>query len=100
VGVSGFDFLDELVLQGELLGDAALEIEQLMTKVRPGDPIVINCRNLIRVDFAAAGRLLNWLAQHEAENMLVQFVNVPRLIGVFFQEMGISEFAEVFFSNK
>ena len=43
---------------------------------------------------------LHWLAQHEAENLLVQFVNVPRLVSVFFQEMGISEFAEVSVSHK
>lgn len=98
--VSGFGYVDKLVLQGELLGDAALGIEHVMARVRPGDPIVINCHNLIRVDFAAAGRLLNWLAQHEAENLLVQFVNVPRLVSVFFQEMGISEFAEVSVSHK
>ena len=99
-GLSGFGFFDKLVLQGELLGDAALGIEHVMARVRPGDPIVINCRNLIRVDFPAAGRLLNWLAQHEGENLLVQFVNVPRLVAVFFQDMGISEFAEVSVSHK
>jgi ABC-type tungstate transport system permease subunit len=68
--------------------------------VHPGDLVVINCRNLIRVDFEAAGRLLNWLAKHEAENVLIQFVNVPRLVGAFFQEVGISEFAEVSVSLK
>ncbi|MEY2860667.1 MAG: hypothetical protein RL392_1125 [Pseudomonadota bacterium] len=99
-GASGFGISGELVLQGELLGDAALAIEQVMANVHPGDPIVIDCHNLIRVDFAAAGRLLNWLAQNEGAHLLVEFVNVPRLVNVFFQDMGISEFAEVSVSLK
>jgi ABC-type transporter Mla MlaB component len=99
-GASGFGNSGELVLQGELLGDAALAIEQIMAKVHPGDPIVIDCHNLIRVDFAAAGRLLNWLAQNEGAHLLVEFVNMPRLVNVFFQDMGISEFAEVSVSLK
>jgi ABC-type transporter Mla MlaB component len=94
-GLSSFGYFDELALKGELLGDAAAAIEQVMAKVHPGDPIVINCQNLIRVDFVAAGHLLNWLAVHESANLLVQFVNVPRLVSVLFQDMGISEFAEV-----
>jgi ABC-type transporter Mla MlaB component len=99
-GISDFGLLDNLFLQGELLGDASFGIEHFMAKVHPGDLVVINCRNLIRVDFEAAGRLLNWLAKHEAENVLIQFVNVPRLVGAFFQEVGISEFAEVSVSLK
>ena len=99
-GASGFGISGELVLQGELLGDAALAIEQVMANVHSGDPIVIDCHNLIRVDFAAAGRLLNWLAQNEGAHLLVEFVNVPRLVNVFFQDMGISEFAEVSVSLK
>jgi ABC-type transporter Mla MlaB component len=100
IGISGFGFVEKMVLQGDLLGDAGLGIEHLIVRALPGAPIVIDCRNLVRVDFAAAGRLLNWLAQHEAENVFVQFVNVPRLVLAFFQEMGITEFAEVSASIK
>ncbi len=99
-GASGFGIPNELALEGELLGDSPVAIERVMAKVHPGDPIVIDCHNLIRVDFAAAGCLLNWLAKNEGANLLVQFVNVPRLVNVFFQDMGISEFAEVSVSLK
>ena len=48
-----------------------------------------------RVDFAAAGTLLNWVSSHCAQGRQVQFIDVHRLIGAFFNVIGISELARI-----
>ena len=88
-------------LRGDLLGDAVPVLERLHARSYiVGDPLVIQCQRLLRVDFSAAGSMLNWLAQRRAEGVDVQFVQVPRLIGVFFQVMGITEHASVAITTK
>lgn len=83
-------------LRGDLLGDAQAVLDQLYARSHiPGDVMVIHCRRLLRVDFSAVGSMLNWLAAHRSEGLEVEFVQVPRLVGVFFQVMGITEFAHV-----
>ncbi len=84
-----------LELRGEVLGDAVPMLQSLQVQVRPGEPMVISCAQLIRVDFLAAGSVLNWLTAHQAEIGTVQFVGVPRLVAAFFQVMGITAVADV-----
>jgi hypothetical protein len=55
---------------------------------------------LIRVDFSAAGSILNWAAQRESEGCRLQFVDVPRLVAAFFTVIGISEHAKVVVRTK
>jgi hypothetical protein len=57
--------------------------------------MVIACGDLVRVDFAAAGSILNWVAMRQAEGMLVQFQDVNRLVAAFFNVIGINEHAKV-----
>jgi ABC-type transporter Mla MlaB component len=88
-------------LLGELLGDALPALDRLLAGEHiAGEPLVIHCRRLLRVDFSAAGSMLNWLAQRRAEGVEVQFVQVPRLVGVFVQLMGIAEHASVAINTK
>ena len=83
-------------LRGDLLGDAQAVLERIYTRGHiPGEPLVIHCKRLLRVDFSAVGSMLNWLAVHRSQGLDVQFVQVPRLVGVFFQLMGITEFASI-----
>ncbi len=56
---------------------------------------VIACDRLIRVDFSAAGSILNWVAARETEGCHVQFRDVPRLVASFFNVIGISEHAKI-----
>ena len=70
--------------------------------VRPGESVRdligftgFSCAKLIRVDFSAAGTLLNWVSAREAENRSVQFSEVNRLVASFFNVIGISEHARV-----
>ncbi len=82
-------------LCGEVLGDAAQALNKLQTEFQGATRLVISCDKLIRVDFSAAGSILNWVAAREAEGCHVQFRDVPRLIAAFFNVIGISEHARV-----
>ena len=56
---------------------------------------MISCAKLIRVDFSAAGTLLNWVSARQAEGRSVQFTDVNRLVAAFFNVIGITEHAKV-----
>lgn len=53
------------------------------------------CSRLIRVDFAAAGALLNWVSTAQTQGRMVQFMAVHRLVAGFFKVLGISDVAHV-----
>lgn len=84
-----------LALRGELLGDASGVLSELEKNEAPGVKIVIDCHALVRVDFAAAGSILNWVATREAEGKQIQFHHVHRLVAAFFNVIGINEHAKV-----
>jgi ABC-type transporter Mla MlaB component len=67
----------------------------LNIKMGDADVMVISCARLIRIDFSAAGSVLNWVSARQAEGRQVQFVQVHRLVGAFFNVIGISEHARV-----
>jgi ABC-type transporter Mla MlaB component len=82
-------------LAGQVLGDAIGMLDQLENKLLGADIMVISCSRLIRVDFSAAGTLLNWVSARQAENRSVQFSDVNRLVAAFFNVIGITEHARV-----
>lgn len=82
-------------LSGQIHGDAVAVLEQLEDKLKGADILMISCAKLIRVDFSAAGTLLNWVSAREAENRTVQFADVNRLVAAFFNVIGITEHAKV-----
>lgn len=80
---------------GEVTGDAASALERL-TKIRGDhDKLVVDCRNLVRVDFVAAGNLLNWATRCTAEGCKLEFKNVNRLVATFLSVVGIDEFVRI-----
>lgn len=82
-------------LSGEVRGDASVALAKL-DKARSGfDKLVVDCRNLVRVDFPAAGSLLNWTSARTTEGCKVEFKNVNRLVATFFSVIGIDEFARI-----
>ena len=84
-----------LRLSSEILGDASAVLAEL-DRGRVGfDKVVIDCQNLVRVDFPAAGGLLNWASERAAEGCKVEFKNVNRLVATFFSVIGIDEFARI-----
>jgi len=82
-------------LSGQILGDASEALATLDAKLEGADVMVISCARLIRIDFSAAGTLLNWVTSRQAEGRQVQFVEVHRLVAAFFNVIGISEHARV-----
>ena len=82
-------------LAGTIQGDAIAVLDKLGHKLNGADIMVISCAKLIRVDFSAAGSLLNWVAARQAENRVVQFSDVNRLVAAFFNVIGITENAKV-----
>lgn len=84
-----------LELRGDVLGDATQALAGLDAAREKGTRIVVSCRNLIRVDFSAAGSILNWVAMRQSEGNLVQFQDVHRLVAAFFNVIGINEHAKV-----
>jgi anti-anti-sigma regulatory factor len=87
--------VSSIELGGQVLGDAHEMMELLESKLQGADIVVISCARLIRIDFTAAGSLLNWVSSRQAEGRQVQFVDVHRLVAAFFNVIGISEHARV-----
>ncbi len=82
-------------LSGQILGDGKEAIELLDAKLQDADVMVISCARLMRIDFTAAGTLLNWVTARVAEGRQVQFVEVNRLVAAFFTVIGISEHSRI-----
>ncbi len=82
-------------LSGQIQGDAIAVLDKLEARLAGADVMHVCCGKLIRVDFSAAGTLLNWVSAREAEGRSVQFVEVNRLVASFFNVIGITEHASV-----
>mgnify|MGYP003490109078 CR=1 FL=1 len=83
------------LLSGVIEGDAVPLLQPLQELGKPGVPLVIACDKLMRIDFAAAGSVLNWAADLQSQGHVVHFQNLHRLIAVFFNVIGINEHAWV-----
>jgi hypothetical protein len=90
-GVEGLS----LALRGEVVGDATFALAILDAAPVTGPRLMIACGELLRVDFAAAGSILNWVAMRQAEGKQVHFLEVQRLVAAFFNVIGINEHAKV-----
>ena len=84
-----------LELKGSVLGDATHAFDAFDATQHRGEGIIVSCKGLVRVDFSAAGSILNWVAMREAEGCHVQFRDVHRLVAAFFNVIGINEHARV-----
>lgn len=82
-------------LSGQIQGDPVAMLDKLEARLAGADVMVISCAKLIRVDFSAAGTLLNWVSARQGEGRFVQFTDVHRLVAAFFHVIGISEHAKV-----
>ncbi|MBX9872227.1 MAG: STAS domain-containing protein [Burkholderiaceae bacterium] len=82
-------------LYGEIIGDAAEVLTKLEKGMEGSNRMVVSCARLIRVDFSAAGSILNWVAEQQGKGCQVQFRDVNRMVAAFFNVIGISEHARV-----
>ena len=82
-------------LSGQLVGDIGKILSKLTSKLSSSSVVNVSCTRLIRVDFIAAGDLLNWVLARRSENRTVTFTDTHRLVALFFGAMGINEHAKV-----
>jgi hypothetical protein len=82
-------------LSGQLVGDIGATLSRIDQKLGASPLISVSCSRLIRVDFIAAGDLLNWVLSKRSENRSVTFTELHRLVALFFGAMGINEHARV-----
>ncbi|HSI46822.1 MAG TPA: STAS domain-containing protein, partial [Ideonella sp.] len=82
-------------LSGQLVGDIGKTLAALEARLGTASVVNVNCQRLIRMDFVAAGDLLNWVLSRRSENRLVHFDDAHRLLALFFNAMGINEHARV-----
>ena len=82
-------------LSGQLVGDIGATLKQLDAQLASAPLVTVSCAKLIRVDFIAAGDLLNWVLAKRGESRSVTFADAHRLVALFFGAMGINEHASV-----
>ena len=82
-------------LSGQLVGDIGPTLRRMDNELGAASQINISCARLIRVDFIAAGDLLNWVLARRSEDRGIGFVDAHRLVALFFGAMGINEHASV-----
>ncbi|NJM43659.1 MAG: STAS domain-containing protein [Brachymonas sp.] len=87
--------LASVEMSGQIMGEPKPVLDKLEARLAGADVMIISCAKLIRVDFSAAGSLLNWVTARQAEGCVVQFTDVHRLVAAFFHVIGISEHAKV-----
>jgi anti-anti-sigma regulatory factor len=73
--------------------------EELLTKIQTHanahSPAIIDCSRLVRVDFSAAGELLNGLSLLASNGNAIEFHNVNHLVTALFKVVGIQEIVRV-----
>ncbi len=82
-------------LAGDLVGDASDLLARFEAGMEGSQRLVISCARLIRVDFSAAGSILNWVVAQEVLGRQVQFHDVNRIVAAFFRVIGINEHARI-----
>ncbi len=81
-------------LSGAYVGSAAALVRHL-TAQPEARAYELDCRHLTRIDFGAAGDLLNWSMDQQAKGRSVTFRQVNRLVAAFFGVIGIDGAAGV-----
>jgi hypothetical protein len=82
-------------LVGDVLGTLAPGLAPLQKALQAKGDLLVNCEKLVRVDFSAAGSILNWVASAQAVGKKIEFAQLPHLAAAFFNLIGINEHARV-----
>ncbi len=86
---------DAIELRGEVQGRMQAELEAMRALAARGGEVVVDCRALRRMDFVAAGDLLNELVTMRAAGKRVVFVEPNYLVHALMLVMGIHDLAEI-----
>jgi anti-anti-sigma regulatory factor len=87
--------MQHMGLSGLVLGDAMDALAKVDNWADGSSSVVVPCDYLVRIDFSAAGSVLNWAALHHAAGRSVRFTGLHRLAAIFFNIVGINEHAKV-----
>ena len=82
-------------LSGVVVGDAGDQLAAFDTDALAAALVVVDCSALVRIDFAAAGSVLNWTVAQQAAGRRAQFRAMPRLVATFFNVVGVGEHADI-----
>ena len=82
---------DMVALAGEMVGKSESDLQRLTQFAVDHDRIVVDCSRLARVDFTAAGLLLNWAVGMRGSKKEIEFVKVGHLVAALFVVMGLHE---------
>ncbi|MCL4745353.1 MAG: hypothetical protein KJZ83_08055 [Burkholderiaceae bacterium] len=86
---------EAFVLRGELAGRIGAELAALREHAASRTQVTIDCRSLLRLDFVAAGELLNELVALATQGKTAVFDQPSAIVEALLTVMGISELAEV-----
>lgn len=84
---------DALQLKGEIDGAMAQEIAAINGHAQAHKHLSLDCGKLHRIDFVAAGQLLNALAQLRVGGATIELFGLNHLVAALLVVMGISEVA-------
>ena len=83
-------------LFGILEGDVQEPLEAIEAKAGSTPcGVEVDCSLLIRLDFVAAGGLLNWAASMQGKGYRLRFVNLHQLTAAFMHVIGVQEHAKL-----
>ncbi|MDR1661681.1 MAG: STAS domain-containing protein [Azoarcus sp.] len=86
---------EEFSFDGDLTGASSEAIRKLEEFAASRQTIVIDCSQLRRIDFVAAGTLFNSLASFQARGKTVQLQKVNAMVGALMRVMSIDQVAAV-----
>ena len=86
------------ILWGILDGDIDAQLNAVSAKLVPGQPLEVDCSLLVRLDFVAAGSLLNWAAQAQSQGVALRFTHLHHLVAAFMTVLGVQEHAKLYLS--
>ncbi len=83
------------VLSGELVGRVQAELQSLRAHSRDRSEVAVDCRELRRMDFVAAGELLNEVVNMQSLGKNLLFIEPNHAVYALMLVMGIHEVAEI-----
>ncbi|MCL2590552.1 MAG: STAS domain-containing protein [Betaproteobacteria bacterium] len=86
---------EEFVFDSELTGSSSEVIRKLDEFAAARQTVIVDCGQLRRVDFVAAGTLFNALASLQAHGKAVQLQRVNAMVGALMRVMSIDQVAQV-----
>ena len=84
-----------LQLSGRLVGNIDDALKGFDPQVQGWNQIEISCAEVERIDFVAAGVLLNWVIAQRRAKRAVRIVDAHRLVAAFLRVVGLAAHADI-----